>query len=741
MFTFYTKLTDKENESYTILDVLNLIKSDGLKYQTEICHKLAKDINGDKKKKDVYDLEKKKLPFITFCCAMKQNYTHSKDNLLDYSGYIILDWDHLTNPYIIKNALKKIPYTTLIFTSPSGNGLKNLVKITKLDLNKHKDDYWEKYFDQVKNYYEEAIFNITGERVSVDPSGKNKNRGCFIPYDKDVWENPRAKIFLFDDKKIKVIYESPKGNVELNDKGESTLYKIVKNIEENKIDIVDNYDEWIRVGFCIKKYCTKEVGRDFFHRISKLNNKYSKTECDKKFDNLYNAKSEKEISINYLFTLINKYKPNDATPIFFDKLDIELKKKEIFTIKDAKRLMQQDDWKVILCVIKGYRIVSWEGQKPFNLDSSGGWGNDVIRNYFLINYDLDLYKRSDIEFVVNSYGFQEVNFALDILKNNINSDGEEEFNKMCNYIVTEQDDEDKSILLKRFLLGVINNIERKNRKRKYDEMLILRSEKSIGKTQLIRDYLFSPFKSWNGIEYITESNNFYTTNKDLLFQDHCSIINYKAEVSNTIMKKPGVVKEYLSKSVINIRRSYRPNNEDILSHTTFIGDTNDKYYLPKDSNLRRFLELDILKLNFRFKDKEGKWIDNPINWQKMWGWLYYLYSNGKEYTDYEIPEIYSDNTNSVALDSDDSILRRIIMKGEENDFFQIDDIIIELNRNNIHLKDSSHEAIRVKLQNLGHKTESRWNKDTKKSTRTFYKGKINAMYINTPQGIPINFYS
>lgn len=107
--------------------------------------------------------------------------TRSDKALISHSGLMCLDFDHLENLLEVRAALMLDQYfeTQLLFTSPSGDGLKWIVAI---DLSKasHLD-----YFLAIQNYLKSDY------GLEVDPSGKDISRACFLPHDPDCFINPK----------------------------------------------------------------------------------------------------------------------------------------------------------------------------------------------------------------------------------------------------------------------------------------------------------------------------------------------------------------------------------------------------------------------------------------------------------------------------------------------------------------------------------------------------------------------
>jgi hypothetical protein len=92
-----------------------------------------------------------------------------------------LDFDHLPNIAEIKQLLLKDVYfeTQLLFTSPSGDGLKWVIPI---DINKANHRI---YFIAVSNYLEQTY------SLKPDASGKDISRACFLPHDPEAYINPK----------------------------------------------------------------------------------------------------------------------------------------------------------------------------------------------------------------------------------------------------------------------------------------------------------------------------------------------------------------------------------------------------------------------------------------------------------------------------------------------------------------------------------------------------------------------
>ena len=141
--------------------------------------KLVKQIRTTKDKTDRNEL-KKLLPAICF----SGTFTKRNDaSIVRHSGLMCLDFDGYEKKKLLlehKENLTKDPYTYSVFVSPSGNGLKVLVKVPALPENHIK------FFNSLEKYYESAYF---------DKMCKNVSRVCYESYDPLLFCNPNSQVW------------------------------------------------------------------------------------------------------------------------------------------------------------------------------------------------------------------------------------------------------------------------------------------------------------------------------------------------------------------------------------------------------------------------------------------------------------------------------------------------------------------------------------------------------------------
>jgi len=140
---------------------------------------LVKKIRLEKNKNDRNEL-KKQLPAICFSGMFNKRNDQS---LIEHSGLICLDFDGYEKQKALledKENLSKNKYVYSVFISPSGNGLKVLVKIPA-DPENHQN-----YFNSLDKYFNSMYF---------DRTSKNLSRVCYESYDPLIFINENSSIW------------------------------------------------------------------------------------------------------------------------------------------------------------------------------------------------------------------------------------------------------------------------------------------------------------------------------------------------------------------------------------------------------------------------------------------------------------------------------------------------------------------------------------------------------------------
>jgi hypothetical protein len=175
---YMTSLDGSEMSVVNAQNILEYIKNGKWKTQIETIRQTI-DEGGQVKADEL----KRNLPAFTVSATFKER--RKKENIDTYSGLIHLDYDKVDDVEILKDIIIKIPFTYSAFISPSGKGLKVIVK-TDAELESHTET-----FNALRDYYDEIASFVS------DKSVKDVTRLCFVSYDPELYLNESSKIFTF----------------------------------------------------------------------------------------------------------------------------------------------------------------------------------------------------------------------------------------------------------------------------------------------------------------------------------------------------------------------------------------------------------------------------------------------------------------------------------------------------------------------------------------------------------------
>lgn len=124
---------------------------------------------------------KRKLPVITW----QGIFSHRKDSgLLSLSSLMCIDIDHKTEQELsdLRSSLINEPWVMAVFRSPSGDGLKVIVKTDNYDPTIYKNCYCQ-------------LEDLFKKRYGIKPDNNCEplSQGCFASYDPDIYVNYNAE--------------------------------------------------------------------------------------------------------------------------------------------------------------------------------------------------------------------------------------------------------------------------------------------------------------------------------------------------------------------------------------------------------------------------------------------------------------------------------------------------------------------------------------------------------------------
>jgi hypothetical protein len=162
------------------------------------------------------------------------------DGLIKHSGLCVLDFDKYPDVKTMAAERKRLmdcPYVYMMFTSPSGNGLKVVIRTPESTKFEHK-----RRFEAYKEYIQSDYFDVANSNVS---------RVCFESYDPDAYLNEFCEVFqgITQDKgyhKAEKIAVLPIAN-------EDRIIELIMKFNHGKFE--DGRNNWTyKVACCMCEY-------------------------------------------------------------------------------------------------------------------------------------------------------------------------------------------------------------------------------------------------------------------------------------------------------------------------------------------------------------------------------------------------------------------------------------------------------------------------------------------------------
>lgn len=266
IISFFTHLKANSSVNVSLLDELSRIKTGYYKNLVDKGRELK--LISDQQYHDF----KQNLPIVTFGGTFSGS--HSLTNLECYSNLLVLDIDDLSNSQIalLRQSLVNDEYIFAFWLSPSGNGIKGLIRLGN-DISYHKTS-----FNFFKKYFIEKYNTV------LDKSGSNVNRTCFVSYDEDLYLNINSKLFFLENDLIvddishqKKLLKSDRKTIKeynenvfrisfgLNKQNDRNLIiNIIKFLKKNNKSITNSHERWYQCAYAISKTFSFEIGCKYY---------------------------------------------------------------------------------------------------------------------------------------------------------------------------------------------------------------------------------------------------------------------------------------------------------------------------------------------------------------------------------------------------------------------------------------------------------------------------------------------
>ena len=554
-------------EHKSIATILEEIKTG--KYKPGIIY-LRKSLAENKT--EAYNKAKKSLPAFTpsgkFVGGRKLEF------LAKYSSCIILDIDKLSAADLqnAKHLSNQSEFTFASFISPSGNGLKILVKINS-DKANHKEA-----FLLVQAHYENIL------KLEIDKSGKDVTRLCFYSWDENLYLNENSKTFVtLSADEMPLVNDCHPELVEGPQTTESSevVYNHCIKFTEKKVQFVNGSRNVFvhqlacnlnRKGVSLHEalgYILTDFGYDEKEVTQAVNSAYGNSHEFSK-----NEKSKIVIPRNEgTHQSTTKFDEDDdedkPKPTQIDRLELFLSNKYVFRHN----------------MVSGKLEFQYFGKKKWNVM------NDFIENSMLreclkgrIRTNLSsLRNLLYSDFCVLFNPFEDYFFNLPSY-----DEKTDYITELANTITTTKQDLWQQCF-KKWLVAMVGCVL--DEKVINHTVIVFSGKQGLGKTTWVEKLVPKPLK-----EYLF-SGTINPNNKDTLVQlAECMLINLD-ELENLNRSEIGSLKEIITKTQIRMRKAYGHNNETMPRRASFAGSVNTAQFLNDSTGSRRFLcfELEGIK--------------------------------------------------------------------------------------------------------------------------------------------------
>jgi hypothetical protein len=274
--TFLDYVWDKELKQIQIIDFLNQIRNENQKKKIT---QLREYLKNNKRK---YDDEKTLLPSVTFSGLFNDRRTI--ETMQEYNTLCVIDIDHVSE-INIQELLKKFyfdPYIISYWLSPSGKGIKGLVKFKYLTCpdKLNYTDYHRYAFTLLKKYMQNQY------NTEIDKSGSDITRLCFISSDSNLLVKDKIEEFEIGDVIISPATTPKKNRIKTSSyfilkehlypvgrnkpEKRNEIQKMIKFLKRKNISITNDYESWFRIAYAISNTFTYDIGKNYFLQLCRL---------------------------------------------------------------------------------------------------------------------------------------------------------------------------------------------------------------------------------------------------------------------------------------------------------------------------------------------------------------------------------------------------------------------------------------------------------------------------------------
>ena len=588
-------------EHKTIPEILHEIKTG--KYRPGITY-LRKSLAENKL--EAYEKAKKSLPAFTpsgkFVGGRKMEFLEA------YSNFIILDIDKLSQTDLqnAKHKANQSEYTYASFISPSGNGLKILVKV-----NTTIEDHKETFLAIQKHY--ETLLNH-----EIDKSGKDITRLCFYSFDDNLYQNESAKTFV----------TSSEVEMSLS----ATISNQSSHTEPVEVRQTDNQQPTTENSEAIYNHCVRFTEKKVQYATGSRNVFVHQLACNlnRKGISLNEALSfiltdfgydEKEVTqtVHSAYGNIHEFAKNSHPLEGWPKVGVAKNSTKETRTKsnsigadsyedddeDKPKPTQIDRLELFLSTRYVFRHNMVSGKLEFQYFGKKKWHvmNDFIENSMLRECLKGRIKTnlSSLRNLLYSDFCELYNPFEDYFYNLPSYDEKTDYILELANTITTTKQELWQECFKKWMVAMVGCVL--DDKVINHTVIVFSGKQGLGKTTWVEKLVPRKLK-----EYLF-SGTINPNNKDTLVQlSECMLINLD-ELENLNRSEIGSLKEIITKTQIRMRKAYGHNNETMPRRASFAGSVNTAQFLNDSTGSRRFLCFEVENIQYQHEIN----IDNVLS--------------------------------------------------------------------------------------------------------------------------------
>lgn len=555
----------------------------------------------------------------------------------NYSQLMCVDIDNLEHERVgqLFDQFKAWGYVSLMFVSPSGNGLKIVFSV-----NTNESQHKQVYKALLLTIRDKFNLPLKGKDHpdGLDTSCQDISRACYMSYDRSAFYddvepevNAQQLLAKYADELQPLAKVVTRPSTPVSNDPIDVVEHIVTELERQHINISTSHQENIAIAWSLLS-----IGADVehFHRITKLNPDYDFKKMDDRYKNL--AKRENKYTLGTLIFMATK--AGVAMPdanLLDDVTYVEnwLSSKYEFrtnTIsgKVEYRATAHDDRE---------NTARWQPLDDFKLNE---WS--IALKKVKVKYTVEdktksrrlrVHKSELVDLIHNHVFSAAVNPVISFferLHGQYAFRGEDtlyEVKKWFGAFDYGNREYAEAFWLDWFS-GVIKNLTTEGY---YDKIMVLSGVGGAGKTFAIKERLCKPFD-----EYFTQSFN-WSSNKDDLSKITKYLFILDDELNTSRKADVEQIKNITSMSHTDIREAYARYDSRRARIANFIATTNNREFLTDLTGNRRFLVLDV--------ESGNRDLVNSIDYNKLWAEVwehFYIQKNTSSLSN----ETINENNNS-----------------------------------------------------------------------------------------------